>query len=63
MTPPRCSVVIPVHNKALLTRQCLDSILESPPETPHELIVVDDASTDSTRSCWKDSDATFDPLA
>lgn len=41
-------MIIPVHNKAALTKQCLDSILESPPETPFELIVVDDASTDRT---------------
>ena len=49
MTRPRCSVIIPVHNKAGLTKQCLESILRAAPETPHELIVVDDASTDSTR--------------
>ena len=47
---PRCSIVIPVHNKAALTRQCLDSILESPPATPFEIVVVDDASTDSRRT-------------
>jgi len=45
---PRCSIVIPVHNKAALTRQCVDSILESPPRTRFEIVVVDDASTDAT---------------
>jgi GT2 family glycosyltransferase len=49
MTAPRCSVIIPVHNKALLTKQCLGSILGSPAVTAHELIVVDDASSDSTQ--------------
>jgi GT2 family glycosyltransferase len=44
----RCSIVIPVHNKAALTRQCLDSIVEQPPDLAFEIIVVDDASTDST---------------
>jgi GT2 family glycosyltransferase len=49
MTGPRCSVIIPVHNKAALTKQCLESILEPPPETPYEVVVVDDASIDSTQ--------------
>jgi GT2 family glycosyltransferase len=45
---PRCSVVIPVHNKASLTKQCLDSILANPPHTAFEVVVVDDASSDAT---------------
>ena len=32
MTSARCSIVIPVHNKAALTRQCLDAIYEHPPD-------------------------------
>src|SRR5687767_14281111 len=48
MTSMRCSIVIPVHNKAALTRQCLDAIYEHPPEADHEILVVDDASTDGT---------------
>jgi len=47
---PRCSVIIPAHNKAALTKQCLESILRSSPVTSFELIVVDDGSTDSTRA-------------
>ena len=43
-----CSIIIPVFNKAALTRQCLDTLL-SLPETEHaEIIVVDDGSTDDT---------------
>jgi GT2 family glycosyltransferase len=45
---PSCSIVIPAHNRAGLTRQCLDAILAEPPSLPFELIVVDDASTDAT---------------
>jgi GT2 family glycosyltransferase len=48
MTSAKCSIVIPVHNKAALTRQCLDAILESPPAVEHEILVVDDASSDET---------------
>ena len=48
MTSAKCSIVIPVHNKAALTRQCLDAIFESPPEVEHEILVVDDASSDET---------------
>ncbi|MDQ4099036.1 MAG: glycosyltransferase family 2 protein, partial [Chloroflexota bacterium] len=46
---PRCSIVIPVHNQAALTQQCLDSLLAQPGEqVEFEIIVVDDASTDET---------------
>jgi GT2 family glycosyltransferase len=44
----RCSIVVPVHGRAALTRQCIDAILGEPPEVGFEIIVVDDASTDST---------------
>lgn len=44
----RCSIVIPVYNKAHLTRQCLDRILSEPPKYPFEIIVVDDGSRDGT---------------
>jgi GT2 family glycosyltransferase len=44
----RCSIVIPVHNRAALTGQCLDALLAEPPAVAFETIVVDDASTDST---------------
>jgi GT2 family glycosyltransferase len=44
-----CSVVIPVHNRAALTSQCLDALLAAPPESAElEIVVVDDASSDST---------------
>jgi GT2 family glycosyltransferase len=48
MASAKCSIVIPVHNKAALTRQCLDAIFESPPAVEHEIVVVDDASSDET---------------
>ncbi len=41
------SVVVPVHDHAELTRACLDAVLADLPEDC-ELVVVDDASTDST---------------
>lgn len=42
------SVVIPVYNNLHLTEQCLASIARHPPKAPIRIIVVDDASTDST---------------
>ena len=48
MNAPRCSIVIPVHERAGLTRQCVDTILREPPAVACELIVVDDASQDET---------------
>jgi GT2 family glycosyltransferase len=48
VTQPRCSIVIPVHGRAGLTRRCLEAILSAAPRTPFEIIVVDDASEDAT---------------
>jgi GT2 family glycosyltransferase len=42
------SIIIPVCNRAGLTRQCLESIFDDPPGVPFEIIVVDDGSTDAT---------------
>jgi GT2 family glycosyltransferase len=43
-----CSIIIPVRNRAGLTRQCLDAVLAEPPDAPFEIVVVDDGSTDFT---------------
>jgi GT2 family glycosyltransferase len=43
-----CSIVMPVHNRAGLTRQCIDAIIDEPPMVSFEIVVVDDASTDWT---------------
>jgi GT2 family glycosyltransferase len=44
-----CSIIIPVHNRAHLTRQCLDALLaKAAPAVAHEILVVDDGSTDHT---------------
>jgi GT2 family glycosyltransferase len=41
--------VIPVHNKAALTRQCVDALLRRDASDPaFEIVVVDDASSDGT---------------
>ncbi|MDQ1517028.1 MAG: hypothetical protein QOE80_2858 [Actinomycetota bacterium] len=44
----RASVVIPVFNRAALTRACLDALLGAPLGVETEIIVVDDGSTDDT---------------
>lgn len=44
----QCSIVIPAHNHAAVTRRCLQTLLQAPPTVEHEIIVIDDASTDST---------------
>lgn len=41
------SIIIPVFNNLSLTQQCLESIWEHT-DVPHEIIVVDNGSTDST---------------
>lgn len=45
---PECSIVIPAYNRAGLTRRCVEALLAAPPEVSHEILVVDDASTDGT---------------
>jgi GT2 family glycosyltransferase len=45
----QCSIIIPVYNRAELTRQCLDNLLGTGSTCVDcEIIVVDDASTDAT---------------
>lgn len=47
---PVVSIVIPVYNRASLTRQCLHALQSTlSPESRCEVIVVDDGSTDLTR--------------
>jgi GT2 family glycosyltransferase/SAM-dependent methyltransferase len=45
---PRCSIVVPVYNRASLTRQCLNALLAEPPGVAAEIVVVDDGSRDLT---------------
>lgn len=47
---PRCSIIVPVYNRASLTRQCLTTLLaQSPESVDFEVIIVDDASSDMTQ--------------
>ncbi|MCG7213044.1 glycosyltransferase family 2 protein [Paenibacillus mucilaginosus] len=42
-----CSIIIPTYNQAGLLKACIESIRQYTPE-PHEIIVIDNASTDGT---------------
>jgi GT2 family glycosyltransferase len=45
------SIVIPVHNKVTITRQCLEALLaEAEDGIDRQIVVVDDGSTDMTSS-------------
>jgi GT2 family glycosyltransferase len=45
------SIIIPVHNKVTITRQCLDALLAEPDDgIERQVVVVDDGSTDMTPS-------------
>jgi len=47
---PEVSIVIPVHGHVDETVACLRAIAAHPPDAPIEVIVVDDASPDQTRT-------------
>jgi GT2 family glycosyltransferase/tetratricopeptide (TPR) repeat protein len=47
-TEPSVSIVIPTFNKLELTRRCLQAISAHTPAPAHEIIVVDNGSTDGT---------------
>lgn len=45
---PRASVIVPVYNQLAMTLACLRALVDAGEKTGFEVIVVDDASTDST---------------
>ncbi|MEZ5065808.1 MAG: glycosyltransferase [bacterium] len=45
---PRVSIVIPLYGRAELTEKCLESLAANTPEGSFEVILVDNASPDST---------------
>ena len=48
LSQPSCTVVVPVYNRASVTRQCLNTLLAHPPTVPLDIVVVDDGSRDLT---------------
>lgn len=51
MTPPSISVVVPLHNEEMVLPQMLcrvSDVLDAMPGGPHEMIFVDDGSSDAT---------------
>jgi len=45
---PECSIVIPLFNRAELTRQCLTALAAVTDDVPFEVILVDNGSSDGT---------------
>ena len=48
MTDPHLSIVVPMHNEADGAASLIREIADTNADIPHEIIAVDDASTDST---------------
>lgn len=57
MQPPAVSVVIPTRNRAEYLEVALASLAQQQLDAPHEVLVVDDGSTDSTPDVIKRSGA------
>src|SRR3954463_13660120 len=45
---PRLSIIIVTFNSAAHVEACLRSLIEHPPRTDHDIVVVDNASRDGT---------------
>jgi GT2 family glycosyltransferase/glycosyltransferase involved in cell wall biosynthesis len=50
MTP--IDVIVPVYRGADATRRCIESVLAAPQETPFEIVVVNDASSETEFVRW-----------
>ena len=48
---PIISVIIPIYGKLSYTLRCLESISANFPQTPTEILVIDDCSTDNSFEC------------
>lgn len=57
MEPVSLSIVIVNWNGGELLRRCLESITQSPPSVPYEIVVVDNASTDDSVSWLRSAQA------
>ena len=49
--PPVLSIVIPVYNEVQTIGRILDEVAKALPETPKQIVIVDDRSSDGT-SDW-----------
>jgi glycosyltransferase involved in cell wall biosynthesis len=49
MPAPLVSIIIPVFNKLEYTAKCLRAIAAHTRDVPHEVIVIDNASSDDTQ--------------
>jgi N-acetylglucosaminyl-diphospho-decaprenol L-rhamnosyltransferase len=56
LSMPRLSIIIVTYNSTAYVDACLGSLVQHPPSSDHEIVVVDNASTDGTaaaiRSRW-----------
>ena len=50
--PNTVDIVVPVYRGEAETRACLESLLAAKRQTPHEIVVIDDASPEPAISAW-----------
>ena len=51
---PRLSIIIVTYNSRAQIDACLESLLRKPASTDHEIVLVDNASTDGTAAAVRE---------
>jgi len=50
----RCDIIIPVWNQLAFTRDCIDSIVANTSDVDHRIVIIDNASDDTTGDYLRD---------
>ena len=57
--PPQVSIILPAYNNVALTRGCLESLARTDSSITHEIIVINNGSTDGTADFLREHQTTY----